>query len=48
MKMKVHKKLKRYDLAYKDSLSALGLMNEKQMMRHAELESTIAELKVSK
>lgn len=29
MKMKVHKKLKRYDLAYKDALNALGMMNEK-------------------
>lgn len=34
MKVKIYKKLKRYDLAYKDAQTAFNLMNEKQLLMH--------------
>jgi hypothetical protein len=46
MKMKIYKKIKRYDLALKEANFAVSLMNEKQLEKHSELKTYTKELKV--
>lgn len=47
MKVKIYKKMRQYELALKDASFAYALMNEKQLLKHADLKFSIKELRVS-